>query len=64
MKKVIILLALLALSVGTFSCGGGGAGSADVADRGKSRATICCSITAFPYYRTDKCNNYSSYQGP
>jgi len=30
MKKVIILLALLALSVGTFSCGGGGAGSANV----------------------------------
>lgn len=30
MKKVIILLALLALVLGTFSCGGGGAGSANV----------------------------------
>jgi hypothetical protein len=30
MKKVIILLALLALSLGTFSCGGNGAGSADI----------------------------------
>lgn len=30
MKKAIILLALLALCLTTFSCGGGGAGSADV----------------------------------
>jgi ABC-type glycerol-3-phosphate transport system substrate-binding protein len=29
MKKIIMLFMLLALSLGTFSCGGGGAGSAD-----------------------------------
>lgn len=29
MKKIILLLAVLALSFGTFSCGGGGAGSAN-----------------------------------
>jgi len=30
MKKIVIVLALIALSLGSFSCGGGGAGSPDV----------------------------------